>query len=128
MTRLDSSLKRLFRDPIKRRAWIKYQIHMTGLSMAQVAAAAGVKRATLYSGFMKPYPRMEKILAEACGLTPQQLFAERYDADGLPMRPRPRPTTQRRRAKKESRKSDTSKEVERNTPQGVRNLNQNEAA
>ncbi|MFA5633520.1 MAG: helix-turn-helix domain-containing protein [Porticoccaceae bacterium] len=70
---------------------MKYQIHMQGLTMAQVAAAVGVDRRTLYQVFRKPYPRMEKVVAEALGMTPQVLFPERYDADGLPNRMMGRP-------------------------------------
>jgi len=35
---------------------------------------------------ISPYPRFERIIAEHLGLTPQELFPERYDADGLPLR------------------------------------------
>lgn len=85
MTKLDSTTKRLLRDPIKRRAWVKYQIQLTGRSMAQVAEEAGVNRQTLYSAFFKTYPRMEKVIADALGLPPAVVFPERYDADGLPI-------------------------------------------
>jgi Ner family transcriptional regulator len=86
MSQLDSKTRRLFRDPIKRRAWVKYQIHCQGRSMAQVAKDADVDRRTLYQTFLRPYPRMEKIIAKAVGLEPRDLFPERYDADGLPCR------------------------------------------
>lgn len=59
--------------------------------MAQVAEAAGVDRRTLYSAFLRPYPRMEHVIATAIGLRPQELFPERYDADGLPNRRMGRP-------------------------------------
>ncbi len=85
MNELDNRTKTLLQDPTKRRAWIKYQIQMQGLSMAQVAASAGVSRSCLYSVFDKTYPRMEKVLADAVGLEPAELWPERYDADGLPI-------------------------------------------
>lgn len=53
--------------------------------MAQVAAEAGVSRACLYSAFMKTYPRMEKVFADSLGMTPKELWPERYDDDGLPI-------------------------------------------
>lgn len=59
--------------------------------MAKVAAEAGVKRSSLYSAFIKPYPRMEKVIADAVGLSPQDLFPERYDDAGLPNRRMGRP-------------------------------------
>ena len=86
MSTLDSKTRVLIRDPKQRRARIKYQIHMQGRMMADVARDAGVDRRTLYQTFQRPYPRMEKIIAEALGLTPQELFPERYDKNGLPNR------------------------------------------
>lgn len=59
--------------------------------MAEVAAGAGVKRSSLYSAFLKPYPRMERVIADAVGMAPQDLFPERYDAHGLPNRRMGRP-------------------------------------
>ena len=103
MRQLDTKTTRLLRDPLKRRAWVKYQVQVQGRSLAQVAAQAGVRRTTLYQTFLRPYPRMEKIIADAVDMTPQQLFPERYDADGLPNRVKGRP------------KKSTSKRVKRNT-------------
>ena len=85
MSKLDSKTKQLLKDPVKRRAWVKYQTHLLGMSMAQVADNAGVNRQTLYSAFFKTYPRMEKVIADALGLEPAELWPERYDADGLPI-------------------------------------------
>jgi Ner family transcriptional regulator len=84
MSKLDSKTLQLLRDPAKRRAWVKYQVHLQGKSLAQVATDAGVKRSTLYTVFVKTYPRMEKVVADAVGLPPAVLFPERYDDDGLP--------------------------------------------
>jgi len=91
MKPLDSKIKRLLQDPTKRRAWIKYQIHMQGRNLAQIATDNGVDRHTLYNVFRVPYPRMELIVATALGYTPQQIFPERYDDDGLPNRMMGRP-------------------------------------
>ena len=118
MTKLDSKTKALFTDPIKRRAWVKYQVHLQGRSMAQVAAEAGVRRQTLYQTFLLPYPRMEKIIADAVDLTPQVLFPERYDADGLPNRGKGR------RCLSTTKKAKTKN----NTPPADRNVDHKEAA
>lgn len=91
MRQIDTRTQQLFKDPFKRRAWVKYQIQLQGKSMSEVAAGAGVDRRTLYQTFLRPYPRMEKVIADAVDLTPQVLFPERYDADGLPCRPMGRP-------------------------------------
>lgn len=91
MDKKEASLTQIIRDPAKRRAWVKYQFHLQGRSMAQLAAEVGVERCTLYWVFKRPYPRMERIVADALGMTPQELFPERYDALGLPNRTIGRP-------------------------------------
>lgn len=91
MTQIDTTTKRLFKHPKKRRAWVLYQVQLQGRSLAQIAEAAGVRRQVLYSAFLYPYPRIEKVIADAVGVRPQMLFPERYDADGLPNRKRGRP-------------------------------------
>jgi hypothetical protein len=50
---------------------------------------------------------MEKVLADALGLTPQTLFPERYDALGVPNRPigRPRISEYKNTEKKTIRKA-----------------------
>ena len=80
--------------------------------MAAVArdATPPVNRQTLYQAFFKPYPRMEKLLADSVGLTPPQLFPERYTDDGLPVRRMGRP------------KKSTSKKAKDNTAPGRRNV------
>lgn len=107
---LDIPTKNLLLDPEKRRAWIVYQVSLTGGSLARVAEDAGVNRQTLYGVFQRPYPRMEKLIADALGLTPQALFPDRYNADGLP---------NRRRGRKP--KNSTSKVVNHNSRSKSRN-------
>lgn len=91
MLKIDRTTRTLLKDPHKRRGWIIYQLTLQGRSLASVARKAGVRRQTLYQVFLKPYPRMEKVLADALAMTPQHLFPERYDADGLPVRRMGRP-------------------------------------
>lgn len=77
------------KDPKLRRAWIKYQIRaVNGTSMAAIAAKHEMDRRNLYMAFVRPFPRAEKILADELGMTPQQLFPERYGHHGLPSRRR----------------------------------------
>lgn len=84
MDTLDSTTKALFRDPRKRRVWVIYQVSLQGMSLAAVARNAGVNRQTVYHAFDAPNPHVEKLLAHAVGLTPQQLFPERYTSEDLP--------------------------------------------
>jgi Ner family transcriptional regulator len=59
--------------------------------LASVAREAGVTKQQTQVAMGRPYPRMERYIANALGLSPQELFPERYDADGLPNRHRGRP-------------------------------------
>lgn len=81
---LDKATRKLLADPIKRRAWVIYQVRMQGHTLAQIAERAGVTRQAIYKVFQTSYPRMEKIIADALGLRPVDIWSERYDADGLP--------------------------------------------
>lgn len=91
MTKIDKATRELLADPAKRRAWVIYQLQLQGRALASVAADHSVSRQCIYSAFSAPYPRMEKLIAEALDLTPQQVFPERYDSDGLPARKKGRP-------------------------------------
>jgi Ner family transcriptional regulator len=87
MRTINSELKKILSDPKKRRSWVLYQIHKQGRSLAEIGRESGVvSRSIMYAAFRKPYPKIEKILAQAVDVTPQQLFPERYGTDGLPNR------------------------------------------
>jgi len=79
--------------PERRCDWVLYQLKILGISVSKLAAAHGVSAQAMRNAFVRPYPRMEKALADALGLMPQELFPERYDADGLPNRKRGRPVS-----------------------------------
>lgn len=86
MTTIDQQTKKLLRDPKKRQAWIIYQVSLQGRSVAAIGRDHGVPRKTMYRVFHYRYPRIEKIIADALEMRPQELFPERYDADGLPIK------------------------------------------
>ena len=88
---IDKKTSDLFQDESKRRAWIIYQLALKDESLASIAREAGVSRQAIWQALVKPYPRAERIIAESLGLTPQALFPERYNGDGLPNRKRGRP-------------------------------------
>lgn len=88
---LDAKTKKLISDPDKRRAWVIYQLKLLGKNLASVARDAGVTKQQTQVAMGRPYPRMERFIANALGLAPQELFPERYDTDGLPNRHRGRP-------------------------------------
>lgn len=83
---IDTETQKIIADPMKRKAWVRYQLELKGLSLASLAKRWGNTRQQPQRALYSPYPLWEKRLAEELGLTPQQLFPERYDADGLPIR------------------------------------------
>src|SRR3569832_1930162 len=85
--KLDTKTKTILRDPQKRRAWVIYQLKLRGESLASIAVAAGVAKQQTQKAMSAPYTRMEKVIADALGMMPQELFPDRYTSDGLP-RPR----------------------------------------
>ena len=111
--KIDNATKRLLSDPKKRRAWIAYQVMLQGKSLAQIADGAGVSRQCLYHVFRITYPRMEKVIADALGMEPKDLFPERYTTDGLPIYRRGRP------------KKSISKNIKNNTKNARRNVKDN---
>lgn len=84
--KLDKTTKRILRDPGKRRAWVLYQLTLRGENLVTIAREWNVSRQCVRQALVKPYPKFERIIAEHLGLTPQQLFPDRYDRDGLPLR------------------------------------------
>jgi Ner family transcriptional regulator len=74
-----------------RRAWIKYQLELRGTTLGKLAASKGLSRTTVNKALAVPYPKMERVIALALGLTPQQLWPERYDETGERVTKRGRP-------------------------------------
>ena len=78
-------------DQNQRRAWIKYQLDLRGISLGDIGREHGVTRAAARLALVKPYPRMERVIAEKIGLLPQTIWPERYNELGLPNRRLGRP-------------------------------------
>jgi len=77
------------RDPEQRWEWIKYQIRSRGMTMTALAASLGVTHKAMGNAKYGPYPRMERGIAKLLEMTPQQIWPERWNADGTPARQRP---------------------------------------
>lgn len=83
---IDDRLRQILACPEKRHAWALYQLRIRGLSVAELSRQAGVNRSAVYAAWQRRYPRMQAIIAAAIDMRPQDLFPERYDADGLPIK------------------------------------------
>ena len=69
-------------EPMTRRPWVIYQLRLRGLSLRMLGAEVGVSHNALSKALLCPSLRLEKVLAEAIGLTVVDLFPERHDQAG----------------------------------------------
>lgn len=69
------------------KADIKAALHRTNRTLRSVAIAAGYapdKADALNQALRHPYPKAERLIAEAIGVTPAAIWPSRYHADGSP--------------------------------------------
>ena len=78
-------------ERIARREWIKFQLRVRGSSLSALARELGVTRHAPRLALVKPYPKMERVIAEKLDMRPEQLWPERYDENGQPNRTKGRP-------------------------------------
>lgn len=83
MTNLDRSKKPARQDWHK--AEIKAALEMRrGLSLAKLARLHGYARSSAVTALKMPWPKMERLIADAIGVEPQVIWPSRYRADGTP--------------------------------------------
>jgi Ner family transcriptional regulator len=75
------------KEPLSREKWlwIRNQIELKGLSLARISKAHGYHKSAVGLVRYYRYPHVEKILADILGLTPQDLFSDRYTPAGQPL-------------------------------------------
>lgn len=82
MMKIDTETKTLFNDPAKRRAWVIYQLNLRGESLASLARRIGLTRTAPSYALRKPYPKMERAIADAVDVPVHVLFPDRYAPNG----------------------------------------------
>lgn len=80
-------------DERQRREWLKYQLGLRGYTLSKLAQEVGLSRHAAKQALHRPYPKMERIIAERLQLEPMQIWPERYDEQGRPSRRAGRPLT-----------------------------------
>lgn len=66
---------------------IKAALEKSGHSLASISKASGCKtRRAAGMAKDRPYPRMERAIADAIGVPPQLIWPSRYDENGKPLR------------------------------------------
>lgn len=89
--RINKPTNEQLKDPLKRRAWIKYALENQKRNLSDVARDCGVTRHAVYLALLAPYPRIDRALAKELGMCVHDLFPERYRADGTRIKKRPGP-------------------------------------
>jgi len=65
---------------------IKAAIRMRGSSMAELSRQYGYGVSAVRQVLRRPWPAVERIVAETIGVTPQEIWPDRYGEDGMPNR------------------------------------------
>lgn len=92
------------KEPTVRRVWVCGQLRLRGTSLRMLAQAEGVTHQAMSATLAAPNVHLEPVIAGALGLTPAQLFPERFDALGnrIVQTRAPQRSTAARRAKAEN--------------------------
>lgn len=57
-------------------------LHKQGLSIRELSVRSGLKPDTLKNALSRAYPKAERIIADALGLTPDKIWPSRYPNAG----------------------------------------------
>ncbi|AVO56286.1 helix-turn-helix domain-containing protein [Ectopseudomonas mendocina] len=75
--------------PSHRWEWIKFQLRLRGTSLADIARTLKVTGSAVKNAKHLPYPRVERAIASALGLSPALIWPERWLSKEQPKRCRP---------------------------------------
>lgn len=85
-------MKRSARIARTARGWhpeeIKAAIRMKGSTMAELSRRNGYGEGTVRQALHRPYPAVERIVADHLGVAPEVIWPDRYGPDGTPNRGR----------------------------------------
>ncbi|WP_414705499.1 helix-turn-helix domain-containing protein [Pseudomonas sp.] len=76
-------------DPVAVWEWVKYQLRIKGVPMAELARRHRVTPQAFARVKRVPYPRMERVIAKALQLRPIDIWPKRWTCDSVPVRQRP---------------------------------------
>jgi Ner family transcriptional regulator len=82
-------------DPAQLRAWIRYQLALRGTNLQKLAEKRELSRNAVRAALVRHYPLAERIIAAALDMKPEQIWPDRYDEFGLPLRGQIRPASGR---------------------------------
>ncbi|PID65857.1 MAG: DNA-binding protein [Gammaproteobacteria bacterium] len=61
------------------RAYIGARLKMNGTNTAKLSRDHGYPGDALKNAYVQPWPKAEKIIASAIGVTPEEIWPERYE-------------------------------------------------
>ena len=64
---------------VGRREWIKAALRARGHTLGGIAREFGLSRTAAQQALWKPYPRMERAIAEKLGMQPEDIWPGRYE-------------------------------------------------
>jgi len=64
--------------------YIKYRLAEAGMSLSRLSRINRYAATSAAQVFHMPWPAMQKLIAEAIGVTPQTIWPSRYNEDGTP--------------------------------------------
>jgi len=79
-----------------RPALIKAELELRGLTLAELSRRHGYSPTAAGRALRTSWPEMERLIAQAIGVTPQTIWPDRYTAEGMPKKYLPRRQKQAR--------------------------------
>lgn len=67
---------------------IKAAIRMSGLTLSALSLMHGYRESAVKKALARPWPAVERIIADHLSVKPQEIWPSRYDANGHPRRGR----------------------------------------
>lgn len=65
---------------------IKARVRMNGTTLAEISRRGGLNQEACSWALKHPWPRAERLIADAIGCEPCELWPDRYDRHGRPLR------------------------------------------
>ncbi|OQR35880.1 hypothetical protein BWR15_06005 [Pseudomonas sp. T] len=77
------------KDIFQRWEWIKYQLRAKGSSLAILARELDLTGSAVKNAKRRPYPHVERAIAQKLGLQAMEIWPERWASNDEPYRQRP---------------------------------------
>ncbi len=58
-------------------------IHKQGTTVQELSVSAGLAKGSLANALRRPWPKGERIIAEAIGMAPQEIWPSRYSSKAV---------------------------------------------